>query len=158
VLFIYSHPFLDISNFPTVTINFRCEYLQVGVAACLKTRAYMNWSRTYTAKAFSSVNSSVWYKASEFLRPYGRSVKASTPTGIFLWAGDFSLLHRVQTVSGVDPASYSIGIGGSFHGSKVTGAWSWPLTIYTRYKTFFYVNNYEVRPVSAKRCYYIGLI
>jgi len=31
--------------------------------------------------------------------------------------------HRVQI------ASYPMVIGESFHGGKVTGAWSWPLTI-----------------------------
>jgi hypothetical protein len=41
---------------------------------------------------------------------------------------EFSLLHVVQTGSGVHPSSYPIGTGGSFSGSKATGVWSWPLT------------------------------
>jgi hypothetical protein len=35
----------------------------------------------------------------------------------------FSLLHIVQTGSGVHPTSYTMGTGG-----KATGGWSWPLT------------------------------
>jgi hypothetical protein len=43
-------------------------------------------------------------------------------------AGNFSLLHRVQNGSWAHPASYPMGTGGSFPGSKAAGAWSWPLT------------------------------
>jgi hypothetical protein len=37
-------------------------------------------------------------------------------------AGNFSLHHRVQTGSGAHPASYAMGIGGSFPGGKAAGA------------------------------------
>jgi hypothetical protein len=37
-------------------------------------------------------------------------------------AGNFSLHHRVQNGSGAHPASYLMGTGGSFHGSKAAGA------------------------------------
>jgi hypothetical protein len=37
-------------------------------------------------------------------------------------AGNFSLRHRVQNGSGVHPASYPMGTGGSFPGSKASGA------------------------------------
>jgi len=40
----------------------------------------------------------------------------------------FSLLHRVQIVSGAHPGSYLMGTGASSLGCKVTEAWSWPLT------------------------------
>jgi hypothetical protein len=43
-------------------------------------------------------------------------------------AGNFSLHYRVQTGSGAHSASYRVGTRGSFPGSKVAGAWSWPLT------------------------------
>jgi hypothetical protein len=47
--------------------------------------------------------------------------------------GNFSLHHRVQTCSGVHPASYPVGTRGSFPGNKSAEAWSWPLTfIYYR--------------------------
>jgi hypothetical protein len=36
---------------------------------------------------------------------------------------EFSLLHAVQTGSGVHPTSYPIGTGGSFSGGKAVGAW-----------------------------------
>jgi hypothetical protein len=36
-------------------------------------------------------------------------------------AGNFSLRHRVQTGSGVQPASYPMGIGGSFPEGKAAG-------------------------------------
>jgi hypothetical protein len=42
-------------------------------------------------------------------------------------AGKFSLHHRVHNGSGVHPASYPTGNGGSFPGGKAAGAWSWPL-------------------------------
>jgi hypothetical protein len=35
---------------------------------------------------------------------------------------NFYLLHAVQTGSGVHPASYPVGTGGSFFGSKAAGA------------------------------------
>jgi hypothetical protein len=38
------------------------------------------------------------------------------------WAGNFSLHHRVQNVSGAHPTSYPMGTRGSFHGSKAAGA------------------------------------
>jgi hypothetical protein len=40
---------------------------------------------------------------------------------------EFSLLHDVETGSGVHPASYTMETGGAFPGSKVAGEWSWPL-------------------------------
>jgi len=43
-------------------------------------------------------------------------------------AGNSSLRHRVQTDSGAQAASYPLGTGGFFRGSKAAGAWSWPLT------------------------------
>jgi hypothetical protein len=43
-------------------------------------------------------------------------------------AGDFSLLHRVQTGSGAHPASYPLGKTGSFPGGKAAGTWSWTFT------------------------------
>jgi hypothetical protein len=36
---------------------------------------------------------------------------------------EFSLLHVVQTGSGVHPTSYSMGSGGFFPGGKAAGAW-----------------------------------
>jgi hypothetical protein len=39
------------------------------------------------------------------------------PTG----AGNFSLHHRVQNVSGAHPTSYPMGTRVSFHGSKAVG-------------------------------------
>jgi len=39
-----------------------------------------------------------------------------------LGAGNFSLHHRVQTGSGAHPASYPMGIRGSFPGGKAAGA------------------------------------
>jgi hypothetical protein len=43
-------------------------------------------------------------------------------------AGNFSLHHRVQNISGAHPASYPMGTRGSFPGGKVDEAWSWPLS------------------------------
>jgi hypothetical protein len=44
------------------------------------------------------------------------------------WGQEFSLLHVIQTGSGVHPTSYLMGTGGSFHRGKATALWSWPLT------------------------------
>jgi hypothetical protein len=38
---------------------------------------------------------------------------------------DFFLRHCIQTDSGVHPASYTLGTGGSFPGGKAVGAWSY---------------------------------
>jgi hypothetical protein len=43
-------------------------------------------------------------------------------------ARDFSLLHNIQTCSEIHPASYPIGIGGSFPWSKAAGERSWLLS------------------------------
>jgi hypothetical protein len=40
------------------------------------------------------------------------------------WGQEFSLLHVVQTGSGVHPTSYPMGTGGSFPGDKAAGAGS----------------------------------
>jgi hypothetical protein len=49
-------------------------------------------------------------------------LRAERP-GFDSWHGqEISLLHRVQTGSGAHPASYPMGIGGSFPGGKVAGA------------------------------------
>jgi hypothetical protein len=52
-----------------------------------------------------------------------RDSKVWFPAG----AGNLSLHHRVDTGSGAHPAFYPMGTGGSFHGGKAAGAWSWPL-------------------------------
>jgi hypothetical protein len=39
-----------------------------------------------------------------------------------------NFLHVVQTGSMAHPASYPMGIWGSFPGDEATGAWSWPFT------------------------------
>jgi hypothetical protein len=44
------------------------------------------------------------------------------------WGQEFSLLHVVQNSPVAHAASYPMGSGGSFPGSKAAGAWSWPLT------------------------------
>jgi hypothetical protein len=41
---------------------------------------------------------------------------------------EFSLLHVVQTGSGVHPTSYTMGTKGTFPGGKAAGEWSWPAT------------------------------
>jgi len=38
------------------------------------------------------------------------------------------LIKKFPACSGIHPASYPIGIGGSFLGSKAAGAWSWIFT------------------------------
>jgi hypothetical protein len=48
----------------------------------------------------------------------GRGTRVRFPAG----AGNFSLHHRVQNGSGAHPASYPVGIRGSFSGSKAAGA------------------------------------
>jgi len=47
-----------------------------------------------------------------------RGSSARFPAG----AGTFSLHHRVQNGSGTHPATYPMGIRGSFPGGKVVGA------------------------------------
>jgi len=51
-------------------------------------------------------------------------------SAIFLCDGgnDLFFWHRFQTGSGAHPAFYPMGIGDSFPGGKVAGAWSWSFT------------------------------
>jgi hypothetical protein len=39
-----------------------------------------------------------------------------------VWAGEFSVLHCIQTSSGAQPASYTMGTGDSLPEGKVAGA------------------------------------
>jgi hypothetical protein len=56
-----------------------------------------------------------WYSAG--VRPI-RGGGGRVPVG----AGNFSSHHRLQTDFGAHPASYPMGTGGSFPGSKAAGA------------------------------------
>jgi hypothetical protein len=61
----------------------------------------------------------LWSPDKEFIRleqECGSRVRS--PSG----AGNFSLHHRVQNGSGAHPASYPMGIRGSFPGGKAAGA------------------------------------
>jgi hypothetical protein len=49
------------------------------------------------------------------------SVRVTLGVRVLLEAGYFSPHHRVQTSSGVHPASYPMGTRGSFPGDKVAG-------------------------------------
>jgi hypothetical protein len=71
---------------------------------------------------FKSCDSSVGIATGYVLDDRGFRVRF--PVG----AGNFSLHHRVQNGSGTHPASFPMGTGGSFPGSKAAGAWSPPLT------------------------------
>jgi hypothetical protein len=66
-----------------------------------------------------------------YIRDRGTSVCIETKQQVMGWAigvqfpagaGNFSLRHRVQTGSGAHPASYPMGIGGLFLGSKAARA------------------------------------
>jgi hypothetical protein len=52
---------------------------------------------------------------------YGLDDRGSK-VGFSAGAGNFSLHHRVQNGSGAHPASYQMGIRGSFPGGKAAGA------------------------------------
>jgi hypothetical protein len=60
----------------------------------------------------SSVGIALGYRLND------RGSRVRFPAG----AGNFSLHHRVQNGSGAHPASYPMGIGGSFPWGKVAGA------------------------------------
>jgi hypothetical protein len=70
-------------------------------------------------------------------REYGAGISQSIQRRITCWtaeirlpagARDFCLLNSVQTGSEALPASYPMGTGVSFRGSKAAAAWNWPLT------------------------------
>jgi hypothetical protein len=71
----------------------------------------MKWKRAWIAQ---------WYSAG--LRAGWLVVRAPAV------AGNFSLHHRVQNVSGAHRASYPMGTRDSFPGGKAAGTWSWPFT------------------------------
>jgi hypothetical protein len=80
----------------------------------------------YTLNLFN-LKSVRWDSSVGVATDYGlddRMIGVRVPAG----CGNFSLRHRVQTGSGSRPASYPMDTGGSFPGSKATGAWSWPHT------------------------------
>jgi hypothetical protein len=67
------------------------------------------------------VKESDWHLLTILCKLYGLDVRGSRvrfPAG----AGNISLHHRVQNGSGAHPASYPMGTGGSFPGSKAAGA------------------------------------
>jgi hypothetical protein len=51
-----------------------------------------------------------------------------TAEGWSLSPGKDKIFLLIQTSSGVHPASYPVGTGGSFPEGKAARAWSWPLT------------------------------
>jgi len=69
---------------------------------------------------------SLWNKSTFFIAlDYGLNRRGfGVPSG----SRNFSRHHRFQTGSGTQPASYPMGIRGSFSGHKAAGAWSWWLT------------------------------
>jgi hypothetical protein len=56
-------------------------------------------------------------------------------------AGNFSLHHRVQNGSEVQPASYLMGTRGSFPGGKGAGTWSWPSSAEVKECVDLYLHN-----------------
>jgi hypothetical protein len=69
---------------------------------------------------YSGARIAQWYRAGLRAGRSGVRVQAG--------AGNFSLRHHFRTGSGAHPASYPMGIRGSFPGEKACGAWSWPIT------------------------------
>jgi len=59
------------------------------------------------------------YKITHMYQGMGWTIRASIPDIGFFWGGGNP---KVETGSGVHPSFYSVGIGGSLPGSKVTGA------------------------------------
>jgi hypothetical protein len=55
------------------------------------------------------------------LSQYSDGLRAGGP-GSIPAVQDFSLLHSIQTSSGVNPASYTMGTGGSIPRGKAAGA------------------------------------
>jgi len=76
--------------------------------------------RYFCRKTFTEAGRTQWYSAGLGAGRWGVRVPAG--------AGNFSLLHRLQTGSGAHPASYPVGTRGSFLGGNAAGAWSWSLT------------------------------
>jgi hypothetical protein len=76
-----------------------------------RTLNHLKSSYTFRMSRDSSVDIALGYGLDD------RSSRVRLPAG----AGNFSLLHRVQTGSGAHPASYPVGTRGSFPGVKWPG-------------------------------------
>jgi hypothetical protein len=92
---------------------------------------------SFVAIGNSPLNMCVFLSVLNILKSSDSSVGIALGYGLDDWgskvrfpagAGNFSLHRCVQNGSEAHPASYTMGTGGSFHGGKPTGAWSWPLT------------------------------
>jgi hypothetical protein len=123
--------------------NFVCNFQLLCVLHAPPISSFLIWSLKYLVKRTSY--EAPHYGVSSILLPlpasqikifpssvdiatdYGmddRISRVRIPTGV----KNFSFWHRVQTGPGAHSASYPMGNGGSFPGSKATRAWSWPLT------------------------------
>jgi hypothetical protein len=86
--------------------------------------AWMLWNRGKCIVPAGSGNPAVQPVAIKLRYMYNRGIAVRFPEGV----RDFHLLYSVKTGSGTHPASYRVGTGGSFHGDRTAGTWSWPLT------------------------------
>jgi hypothetical protein len=86
----------------------------------------------------ATVTGIIAFRIYEYKRSQDSSVSTATgwTTGVRFPPGAraFSVLHNIQTDSGVHPASYLIGAWGFFFGGKTTRTWSWPLTTSVKVK------------------------
>jgi hypothetical protein len=81
----------------------------------MQCKRYTNWA---IKSHYSSVGIVLGYR----LDDWGFRVQFLTG------AGNFSLHHCIQNSSRAHPASYPLGIKGSFPGGEAASAWNWPLT------------------------------
>jgi hypothetical protein len=111
------------------SLNFRSDFRLKYYTFLTSLRAYWSTSSTYSEYCGKL---QVYYHSHSLLRAgIAQSVWCcftGWTNGIWFRAGgeNFSLHYRVQTGSRAHPASYPMGIGWSFPGSKAAGAWSWP--------------------------------
>jgi hypothetical protein len=91
----------------------------------LTQQKFLNRPQNYTPRIYSVLLLSVVLAQSEQRLGYGVDDWGSIPGRGN--DGNFSVPHRVLTVSGVKPASCQMSTGGSYIAGKAAGAWSWPL-------------------------------
>jgi hypothetical protein len=91
----------EISLVFTTTMSFEFDFNNLNL-----------WLTFYDKSRDSSFDIALGYGLDD------RGSRVRFPAG----AGNFSLHHRLQNGSGAHPASYPMGTGGSFPGSKAVGA------------------------------------
>jgi hypothetical protein len=124
-IIIYQHAFEP--------LKLTCFKAQIIFESHTNEKKFISKHKVYILLAWSEFSLDAVLRI-EFQRLRGRDTSVGIATGCMLdgWVRSqagvrfFFLFHSVYASFVVHPVSYPMGTGGSFHGGKAAGVWSWP--------------------------------